>query len=89
MYPTNQDYNKASETHTKKVGPQGVRPGPNLNMHNRPWCQLNVTVNRSLWYLVTEEIEEQTFVNGQTDGQTAGRRTKGYNISSTGLRPSL
>ena len=46
-----------------------------------------MTINRSLWYLVTEEIEEQDIVYGQTNGRTAGRRTKGYPISSPGLRP--
>ena len=41
----------------------------------------NMTINRSLRYLVTGEIEEQDIVYGQT----AGRRTKGYRISPTGL----
>ena len=33
----------------------------------------NVTINRSLWYLVTEEIEEQDIVYGQTDRRTDGQ----------------
>ena len=41
----------------------------------------NMRPYRSLQYLVTEEIEEQDNVYGQT----AGRRTKGYRISWTGL----
>ena len=46
-----------------------------------------MTINSSMRYLVTEEIEEEDIVYGQTDRRTAGRRTKGYHISSTGLRP--
>ena len=68
-------------------GPRGSGLDQNCTCTTRPWDQQQETINRSLRYLVTEEIEEQDIVYGQTDGQTAGRRTKGYRISSTGLWP--
>ena len=61
--------------------PHGVRTGPKLHMHNKTLGQ-HETINRSLRYLVTEEIGEQHIVYGQIDG-----RMKGYRISSTGLWP--
>ena len=64
-------------------GPRGSGLDQNCTCTTRPWGQQNVTINRSLWYLDTEEIEEQDIVYRQT----AGRRTKGYRISSPGLRP--
>ena len=69
--------------------PCGAPWGPDLNiiLHaqrtTKPWDQQHETINGSLRYLVTEEIEEQHIVYGQT----AGRHTKGYRISSTGLWP--
>ena len=65
-------------------GPRGSGLDQNCTCTTRPWGQQNVTINRSLWYLVMEEIEEQDIVYGQTDGLTDGRMT-GYRISSTGL----
>ena len=35
----------------------------------RTWGQRHETINRSLWYLVTKDIEEQDIVYGQTDGR--------------------
>ena len=35
----------------------------------RQWGQQHETINGSLQYLVTEEIEEQDIVYGQTDGR--------------------
>ena len=61
--------------------PGGSGLDQNCTCRTRPWGRQNVTLNRSLRYLVTEEIEEQDIVYGQTDG-----RTTGYRISSTGLR---
>ena len=67
--------------------PCGAPWGPDLNKIShaqrttKPWDQQHETINGSLRYLVTEEIEEQHIVYGQT----AGRHTKGYRISSTGL----
>ena len=58
------------------VGPQGVRTGPKMHMHNYTMGQQHETINRSLLYLVTEEIEEQDIVYGQTDRQT-DRQTDG------------
>ena len=65
--------------------PRGSGLDQNCTCTTRPWGQQNVTINRSLQYLVTEAREEQDIVYGQTR-RTAGRRTKGYRISSTGLR---
>ena len=62
-------------------GPRGSGLDQNYTCTTRPWDQQHETINRFLRYLVTEEIEEQDIVYGQTDG----RRTKGYRISSTGL----
>ena len=64
-------------------GPRGSGQDQNCTCTTSPWGQQHETMNRSLQYLVTEEIEEQDIVYGQT----VGRRTKGYCISSTGLRP--
>ena len=50
-------------------GPRGSGLDRNCTCTTRPWGQQNVTINRSLWYLVTEEIEEQDIVYGQTDGR--------------------
>ena len=55
----------------------------NCTCTTRPWSQ-DETINGSLRYLVTEEIEEQYIVYGRTDRQTDGR-TKNYRIRSTGL----
>ena len=62
-------------------GPRGSGLDQNCTCTTRPWEQQQETINRSLRYLVTEEIEEQDIVYGHT----AGQRTKGYRISSTGL----
>ena len=40
----------------------------------RPWDQHHETINRSLQYLVTGEIEEQDIVYGQTDGRRTDKR---------------
>ena len=40
----------------------------------RPWGQQNETINRSLRYLVTEEIEEQDIVYRQTDRRPDDRQ---------------
>ena len=65
------------------VGPQGSGLDQNCTCTTRPWSQQNLTINRSLQYLITDEIKERDIVYVQTDGRT----TKGYRISSTGLRP--
>ena len=65
------------------VGPQWSGLDQNCTCTTRPWGQQNVTIKRSLQYLITEEIKEQDIVYVQADGRT----TKGYRISSTGLRP--
>ena len=54
-------------------GPQGSGLDQNCTCTTRPWGQQNVTINRSLQYLITEEIKEQDIVYVQT-GRTAGRR---------------
>ena len=51
----------------------------NCTCTTRPWGQQYETINGSLRYLVTDEIEEQDIVYGQTNG-----RTKGFRISLTG-----
>ena len=48
-------------------GPMGSGLDQNCTCTNRPWGQQNVTINRFLRYLVTEEIEEQDIVYEQTD----------------------
>ena len=49
----------------------------NCTCTTRPWDQQYETISGSLWYLVTEEIDEQDIVYGQTDRQTDGpTRTK-------------
>ena len=67
------------------VGPHGV---PNWTKIAHAQLdhggQQHETINGSLWYKVTEEIEEQDIVYGQKDVK---RQTKGYRISSTGLWP--
>ena len=62
-------------------GPRGSGLDQNCTCTTRPWDQQHETINRSLWYLVTEEIEDQDIAYGQT----AGQRTKGYHISLSGL----
>ena len=62
-------------TKSPLLGPRGSGLDQNCTCTTRSWGQQNVTINRSLWYLVTEEIEEQDIVYGQTDRRTAGRRT--------------
>ena len=49
------------------MGPQGSGLDQNCTCTTRPWDQQHETINRSLWYLVTEGIEEQDIVYGQTD----------------------
>ena len=39
-----------------------------------PWGQQNMTINRSLQYLITEEIKEQDIVYVQTDGRPDDER---------------
>ena len=76
------------ETHTQifleKVplwSPRGSGLDQNCTCTTRPWGQQNVTINRYLRYLVTEDIEEQDIGYGQTDGQTDRRTTdKRYRI---------
>ena len=65
--------------------PMGSGLDQNCTCTTRPWGQQHETINRSLRYLVTAEIEEKHCL--WTDRQTAGRRTKGYRISSSGLWP--
>ena len=55
----------------------------NCTCTTRPGDQQHETINGSLRHLVTEEIEEQHIVYGQTDRRSVGRRTKEYRISST------
>ena len=57
-------------------GPMGSGLYQNCTCTTRPRDQQYETISRSLRDLVTEEIEEQDIVYGQTDG-----RTKGYRIS--------
>ena len=64
----------------------GSGPDQNCTCTTRQWGQQHETINRSLRYLVTEEIEEQHIVYGQTAGWPDDGR-KGYRISSTGLWP--
>ena len=51
----------------------------NYTCTTRPWGQQNVTIDRYLQYLVTEEIEEQNIgyiqVARRTDGWTDGKQT--------------
>ena len=49
------------------AGPKGSGLDQNCTCTTRPWGQQNVTINKYLRYLVTEEIEEQDIVYGQTD----------------------
>ena len=51
------------------VGHMGSELDQNCKCTTRPWGQQHETINRSLWYLVTEEIEEQYIVYRQTDGR--------------------
>ena len=46
----------------------------NCTCTTRPWSQQHYNINRSLQYLVTEEIEEQHIVYGQTDSRTTDER---------------
>ena len=52
-------------------GPRESGLDQNCTCTTRPWDQQYETINRYLQYLVTEEIEEQDIVYGQTDEQTA------------------
>ena len=54
--------------------PRGSKLNQNCTCTTRPWGQQHGTINRSLWYLVTEEIEEQNIVYGQTDSWTTDKR---------------
>ena len=56
------------------VGPQGSRLDQNCTCTTRPWGQQNVTINRSLQYLITEDIKEQDIVYVQTDGRPDDER---------------
>ena len=56
------------------VGPQGSGLDQNCTCTTRPWGQQNVTINRSLQYLITEEIKEQDIVYVQTDGRPDDER---------------
>ena len=47
-----------------------------------------MTINRSLRYLVTEEIEEQNIVYGQTDGRMDGRTDRQTDDLTTDERVS-
>ena len=60
-------------------GPRGSGLDQNCTCTTRPWGQQNVTINRSLRYLVTEEIEEQDIVYGQTDKRVSHK----LDLSST------
>ena len=70
-------------------GPRGSGLDQNCTCTTRPWGQQNVTINRSLGYLVTEEIEEQDIYYGHTDGRTDGPTTDEWvsHLSSSGLWP--
>ena len=48
-------------------GPKGSGLDQNCTCTTRPWRQQHETINRSLWYLVTGEIEGQGIVYGRTD----------------------
>ena len=57
------------------MGPHGSGLDQNCTCTTRPWDQQHETINWSLRYLVTEEIEEHDIVYGQTDGrQDDGRK---------------
>ena len=47
----------------------------NCTCTTRPWGQQHETINRSLQYIVTEEMKEHHIAYGQTDRQTNGRTT--------------
>ena len=55
-------------------GPRGSGLDQNCTCTTRPWGQQNLTINRSLRYLVTEEIEVQDIDYGQTDARTTDER---------------
>ena len=55
-------------------GPMGSRLDQNCTHTTRPWGQQHETINRSLQYLVTEEIEEQHIVYEEADRQMAGQK---------------
>ena len=55
-------------------GPQGSGLDQNCTCTTRPWGQQNVTINRFLQYLITEEIKEQDIVYVQTDGRPDDER---------------
>ena len=46
----------------------------NCTCTTRPWGQQNMTINRSLQYLITEEKKEQDIVYVQTDGRPDDER---------------
>ena len=56
------------------VGPQGSGLDQNCTCTTRLWGQQNVTINRSLQYLITEEIKEQDIIYVQTDGRPDDER---------------
>ena len=60
------------------MGPRGSKLDQNCTCTTRPLDQQHETINtsRSLRYLVTDEIEEQDIVYGQTDRRT-DRQTDG------------
>ena len=56
------------------VGPRGSGLDQNCTCIPRPWGQQNVTINRFLQYLITEEIKEQDIVYVQADGRPDDER---------------
>ena len=56
------------------LGPQGSGLDQNCTCTTRPWGQQNVSIIRSLQYLITEEIEEQDIVYVQMDGRPDDER---------------
>ena len=56
------------------VGPQGSWLDQNYTCTTRPGGQQNMTINRSLQYLITEEKKEQDIVYAQTDGRPDDER---------------
>ena len=60
------------------MGPMGSRDWTNIahtKLPGRPWDQHHETINGSLQYLVTEEIEAQDmFTDRQRDNQTTDKR---------------
>ena len=54
-------------------GPRGSRMDQNCTCTTRPWGYQIETLNRSLQYLIMEELEEEDTVYGWTDRQPADR----------------